>query len=1125
MAGLVRFAYTMALRRVATSWRMEAVLFGSILLAVTLLASGVIFSDMLANAALQGALGQAAPEEANFRVRTFSSRDDPLDIEGRRQAFNAREQFVQQEVVAPFAPYLREHAHFLETATFFYQGHPQLELHKDHRPRGPFVSLPGLTDRIRVLEGQWPGELGATGQPLEVAVDRLGADLLQLGVDDVMEAYPATSFADSPPMEVRISAIFEAVDPSEEFWYGLSYAFSRKDERWTLVPLFTEESLLIDHVLGAYPSLYTDTTWHFFPDKKKMRANEVGEVQAILTGIERATSVGLKNSSSSIRLDNLLNSYEEQLLLARLPLFLLLFLVVGILVFYLALIAGLVVRSRAGEIAMLKSRGATVWQLGLLGLGEGLFLALPAAIAGPLLALGLVKLLGFFFFDVQSDSDALLGVAVEITAGSVYLGIAGGSLAVVVFTAATLAASRHGSVEARESWARPPTVSFLHRYYLDVALLALIGLLWWQLQNQGTFLVQSLGSRELSINYTLLLGPALGLLAAGLIVLRLFPLAAAIVARVVGPVGPSWLVHVLRHLSRDPMTPAMLIVLVMLATALGVMGSAFSSTLERGQRERALYMAGADIRLQHASWNRPAGSASDSNVLGDAGSVKSFADVFRSPGYLTTTGFSTSSTLLAVDANTIDQVAWFREDFAGGLTLQGLSRVLRGGPENNMTSDGIRLPADAAALTLWVRAGSSGQGVGIWARLRDAEGRIADEWLGDLRDTQWSRLQLQLRVDAENQGTRRVQTEVGNLSPPLELISFSVRSRFSENFGGAVFLGRVEASTPDGEFTLHDFRSTEGWQVIEDFRRPGLYSLETSRAAVSDNFEVSSRFSWASGGVGLTGLRAGAPDEPIPALVSGEFLKVADAEIGDTIILSMSSYSLLLKVVAKVDFFPTLDPGDRPFAVVDLSRLNQGAVRYSPLPPRGSNELWLAETDGSLGEEFVRTALRDEGVSVRKVFDATAMVAQRVEQPLVNSGWGALLVLLFIAMALASASGLLLFSHLDAQERRTEFALLRTLGISRSQMQQIVWTNLFLVVISGVGLGTLLGWLLGLGLLPLMEVVEEGARATPSLVLTANWSSLLVSYVVLAAVGVMCGLWLTWLTNRLQLQQVLRMGE
>ena len=1128
MASLLRFAYVMALRRAVTGWRMEAVLFGSIILAVALMASGVIFSELLSNAALRGALVQAEPEDVNFRVRTFSSRDDPPGIEQRSQAFREREAFIRQRVAEPVDDYLVEYSSYLETATFFFQGRPNLELHKDHRPRGPFVSLSGLTGRIQVLEGRWPEGPAGSGQPVDVAVDRLGADLLQLGVGDVIEAFPATSFPDSESIKVRISAIFEVLDPAEEFWYGLSYAFSRQDDRWTLIPLFTDEQALMQGVLGAYPGLYTDTTWHFFVDRQKMRAAEVEEAQDILAGIRHAVSVDLRNSSYSIRLDGLLDDYEEQLLLARLPLYLMLFLVTGILVYYLALIAGLVVRSRTGEIAMLKSRGATSWQLGLLGLGEGLLLAVPAVIAGPFVALGVVKLLGFIFFELSGASDALAGVPAGISAASYYLGLAGGGLAVLVFTLATLAAARRSGVEARQSGARPPTTNILHRYYLDVALLALIGLLWWQLQNQGTFLVQSLGTRELSINYTLLLGPVLGLMAAGLIVLRLFPWVTALLAQLAGPVGPTWLVHVLRHLSRDPMTPAMLIVLVMLATALGVMGSAFSSTLERGQRERALYEAGADLRLQHGGVSRPESSPGSQNRSGPVDGVESVAAVFRTPGYLTTTGFSTSGTLLAVDARSIADVAWFRDDFANDQSIEELSQVMLHGPAGTLLEpgqDGIVLPAETETLTLWVRSGGTAQGVGVWVRLRGSEGRIIDEWMDDLRNTEWSRLQLDLKPDEPQGSSRRFETHVSELKAPLEIMSLSVRNRFTENAGGAIFLGRIEAVSPRGTTVVQDFSTTEGWEVVEDFRRPGLYSLETTTAAAEGEFGTTSRFSWAPGGTGRVGVRVGGPDVPIPALVSSQFLEVADARVGDIINVSMSSYSVSLRASAELKYFPTLDPADRPFAIVDLALFRQAGLRYSPLPPREANELWLSGGEVPIEHGAVAAALRDEGITVRNIISAPDLVAQRVEQPLVSAGWGALLVLLFIAVALASASGLLLFSHLDARERQTEFALLRTLGISRGQMQRIVWINLLLIVASGVALGSLLGWLIGASLLPLMEVVEEGGRATPSLVFTTDWNRLLVSYFILAIVAALCGLWVTWLTQKLQLQQVLRMGE
>ena len=169
-------------------------------------------------------------------------------------------------------------------------------------------------------------------------------------------------------------------------------------------------------------------------------------------------------------------------------------------------------------------------------------------------------------------ADELTGVPVTVSQGAIVLGLIGGALAVLVFTFATLAAARHGIVEARQTGARPPTASFLHRYYLDFLLLALIGLLWWQIQSRGSFLIQSVGSQQLELDYSLLLGPVLGLVAVGLVIMRVFPWFALILSRLAGPVAPAWLVHALRHVARDPMVPGILIVLLTMSTAMGVIG-------------------------------------------------------------------------------------------------------------------------------------------------------------------------------------------------------------------------------------------------------------------------------------------------------------------------------------------------------------------------------------------------------------------------------------------------------------------------------------------------------------------------------------------------------------------------
>ena len=477
----------MAIGRAVSTWRLQAVLFGGMLLAVALMSSGVIFSELLSNAALRDALQRADPAKLNLLVRSFTSQDDPPDIVGRSAAFRARDEFVRRQVQEPLQPYLRSQSRLIRTATFFFKGRPHLEIDRDIRPRGAVFNLSGMEERIRVVEGQWPSGLGTDARPAQVAVDTLGSQLLDMGVGDRMEIFPASSIEDLPPIEVEIAAVFEVADPSDEFWEGLSDAASRKDDRWTLVPLYSSEESLFNHVVGSYPSIYVSTTWHFHPDPERIPASEVVELQRLLAGIEVTVATRLVNSSYSIRLDSLLNDFEEELLLAQLPMLLMLFLVVAILTYYLALIVGLIVRSRTAEISLLKSRGATSVQIAILGLGEGLVVATPAVIAGPYLALGLIRLLGSLFLGLSGASSEAVGVSVGVSMPAFLLGLLGGVLAVLVFTVATYVTSRQGGVESRQAGSRPPTSNFLHRYYLDVALLALIGLVWWQLQNRGAF--------------------------------------------------------------------------------------------------------------------------------------------------------------------------------------------------------------------------------------------------------------------------------------------------------------------------------------------------------------------------------------------------------------------------------------------------------------------------------------------------------------------------------------------------------------------------------------------------------------------------------------------------------------
>ena len=1127
--SVLQLAYVVALRRIVTGWRLELVLFLGILLAVALMSSGIVFSELLADASLRRALELSDPDEANFSVSSYSDLQDPSLLPPEGSTYRRSLDIVDGRVARGLEPYLRERSRIFETSSFFFTGHDRFDLDDNRQPRGRFLYIDRLyPDHARIVEGRWPSDT-LTGPPtrqapLEVAIDAYGAELLQFGPGSEMDIFSTSGIGPTPTMPVRVVGVFERADPAGEFWFRAGDSFSSTEYPFAWVPLVTTEETILDRVARIYPGSHSNTLWLFYTDRHGVRSGQVDDLRTALWIAENEALTRLEQGSAIVRLDRVLDAYEEQLVLARIPLFLMIFLVIGILIYYLSLVAGLIVKSRTGEIAMLKSRGSTTLQIGVLSLVEGLLLSIPAILLGPLLALGVSRLLGNLFFDFSPPAGDLMSAALSPQA--FLLGVGGAVLSVAILTVSTLFAARQGIVEFRQAGARPPRLPFMQRYYLDVLALAVVALLWWQIERRGSVLVRSVGSGGQDIDYSLLLGPVLLLLGFGLLVMRIFPLAAGLMARLAEVSGPAWLVQALRRVSRDPAIPGALVVLLMLTTALGVFGAAFSATLEGSQRDRALYAAGADVRVSHYGDRTPIAILGVSERAEALGGVN-VAEVERTSGHVLASVFrSERVNLLAVDADNIEDVAWYRPQFAGGIGLGDLAAAISSDNSPSLL-DGITLPEDATGLSLWVQPGRRFPGSFLEARLRDARGLYFDVAFGRLDYRGWRRLDSSL-TPIEHPGRRfRNAPSSLDVTHPATLISLKVAHRFGEaSEPGVAFLQELKAQTPRGEVLLADLGTADGWQVVENYASPGLFSIETSASAPRDGSPTSTALTWTPGGHrGVVGLRPGRPETPMPAIVSNSLLEAADARLGDSLSIGMLSVSLPIRAVESADFFPTLHPKEGHFVVVDLKTFNHYHNVHGQDPAGGSNELWASLDGSELPSELAMSGVDRLGLNTSDTVLASDLVSQRVTEPLVNAGWGGLLVIMFLALVLASASGVMLFSYMDVRERQTEFALLRTVGFSTGQLNGVVWFNLVLVVVFGVGLGTLAGHLIGVRLLPILEWAEEGVRVAPPMLFRTDWLTLLVSYLVLAVVAACTVGWLAWLTSKLEVQRVLRIGE
>ncbi|MCZ6892302.1 MAG: FtsX-like permease family protein [Chloroflexi bacterium] len=1102
---LSRFAMLVALRRTSADWRLQAAAGLGLVLAAALMASGVIYSNALSETALQHTLRSASDEELNLTVRTVRTLE--------RTVFNTTSQYVNARVRRPLSPYLQESILLIQTSTLYFTDLPEQTPTHPERPRGSLQALAGFGDRVRMVEGRLPEP--ALGE-VEVVIDSLGASALELPVDSLVGIFSAIRGDPESALPMRVVGIFEPLDPSDASWqFSTRERLTNVDRDWITLPTHTGVDALFDTVGAAFPGLSSEFTWLFVTDQEGLRASEADELRATLLGAIGDVRANLPTSSWSTDLDEVLDRYATLLVLARVPLFLVIFLALGVLLYYVFLIARLIGRTRAAEVALLHSRGASTGQVGLVILVEGLLLAIPALVLGPFLAQAMVVMTGNLF-PVASGEEGL--AAANISPAAFLVGAIGAVLAVVVLAASVLGSAGRGVLAFRSESARPPQVPLMHRYYLDWALLALIGVIWWQLKSRGSFLVQRLGEERVELDMTLLLGPVLGVVAAGLIILRLFPLALRIASWLFARMGPVWLVHSLRRMARDPIPAGVLLVLLALATSMGTLGSNLIATLERSQHDQARYDAGADVRIQYALGTQTAERPRLAQSIESLPGVAAASDVMRANSRVATANFGTDATLLIVDTESFHDVAWFRGDFTSSPIAQMLEPLA---PVDSST-EGIRLPGTATALGIWVQPGRLSGRIGLMARLQDSNGVYFDMEFGEVPGGGWTYLEAPIRPVPP--GSRRATAPA--VTAPYTLHALWIRSLSGSGTSGAVFLDQLQAITTEGAVEVDAFQSIEGWYPLEDELERGLYSLSMSEAVTRPG-RRSAVFTWAGNAAALRGIRKGSPESPVPALASPSFLDANQVEIGDVVSVSVFAGGVFvpMKVVGVAEFFPTLDPRRTPFIVSDLASTIDYVGLHSARIVYPGLEVWVRSADGSLDTGALRNVIEQNGGDVRDLFDATAMIATREQDPLLSAGWSGLLALSFVVIVAASASGLALYTYIDSRERLGEFAVMRTLGFSRGQVNGLIWFNLAVTVAFGLALGTLGGQLLGRAILPLLEVAEGGARITPPMVFQNDWAGLGLAYAVLAVamMGVVAAAALV--IRRLDVQRFLRVAE
>ena len=576
-----------------------------------------------------------------------------------------------------------------------------------------YVSLAtaeGLEDHITLTDGRFPEPASLEpGSAMEVLVADEFATEVGLQVGDSLIVY---NFRDENPpvreLPVTVAGTWTPTDPEGDYWFFPPTALDNR--------FFVPEATFATRVVNDIALPVQRGVWFLVMDGTPVTTEDVGQLSGNAAYVLRQAENLLPGIRNPITPVDGFESYrravgELTVLLAafNIP-------VLALVLAFIILIVGLAVEQRRNEIAVMRSRGATPWQIVGFALVEGIVLGLIAFALGTLLALALTQFMGKTRSFLDFSADYTLRVA--LNEAGLRAGVLAVGLAIVAQVVPTLAASRDTIISYKQVQARTVGRPWWQRAWIDLLLLGVTLYGFYLLRQQGS--IQTLGAGAAGgdplENPLLFLLPFLAVFSLTLLFLRIFPWIME---------GLSWLLNKsdsvglllgTRQLARTPRAYAMPLILLVLTVSLATFTASLAQTLDLQLLDAAFYRTGADVQLSGAGVDFSPPNPFGGNDERDGGiylpmdeyldfpDVQAATRVGRYPAETVVSGDRVSGVYLGVDRASFGATGFWRYDFAQyrlGSLLNALAAVPDGllVSRDFMAANGLR-PGDLFRLTV-----------------------------------------------------------------------------------------------------------------------------------------------------------------------------------------------------------------------------------------------------------------------------------------------------------------------------------------------------------------------------------------------------------------------------------------
>ncbi len=441
-------------------------------------------------------------------------------------------------------------------------------------------ALTGVDDQMVISKGEWPveGELEEGRLPLLIPEIMFYTNGLDVGTDLTLQ----TSGAE--PIEARIAAMWRPTNPN--------------DPAWIFTPKFFDEIILVSpdaavQIVEEAEIPITEAAWYVVFDQTQIGAADVDTLLAnTTTGLKTIETVlpGTRFETPEVGL----RAFNDEVSRFTLQLFIIIAPIGGLVLYFVSMVAGLLVSRQEPEDVRLSSRGMS--RRRILMLHFLMWFTLVGAAFGLSIVLSpyVVQLVGqttsFLRFDITTP-DLEIVFTTEALAAGVITGLIAASSGLFLAWRST----RRNVNSARQIAARAQR-AWWQRAYLDLLLLIpALYVLYTLSQNRLRLQADSPFSDPITFA-----GPTLFSLGMTLLFLRIYPFLLNIAGRLIAYTRSIAVLMAFRELTRS--IGRYRGALLMMAFTLSLTGftASMANTLDRSLQDTLQYRIGADLVLTTA---------------------------------------------------------------------------------------------------------------------------------------------------------------------------------------------------------------------------------------------------------------------------------------------------------------------------------------------------------------------------------------------------------------------------------------------------------------------------------------------------------------------------------------------